>query len=88
MRETNLTSAIDEVIELKLRAVDDYIKTIVKPLLDSVGSPEKLIGKPYEQWLQNDMQLMNNVYGKALEKFIAQKEIAHLNALEKQAKEL
>ena len=88
MKETNLTNSIDDVIAVKLEAIDWYLKEYAKPLLDSVGSPEKLIGKPYEQWLQQDIQTMQGIYGNSLEKFIAKKEIDHLYALEKQVKEL
>ncbi|GAG79398.1 unnamed protein product [marine sediment metagenome] len=62
MKETPFTRAVDEVVELKLKAVDAYIEEVIEPLSD-VGNPEKLIGKKYEDWTPVDRQLLIRVYG-------------------------
>ena len=77
---------IDDVIEQKLKVVDDFIEEIIEPIAD-VGSPEKLIGKKYEEWTAIDLQLLSQVYGTGdntpLGKLIAKKEVEKLLELEK-----
>jgi hypothetical protein len=82
MKETDFTRAVDEAVETTMKAVDYYIKNEIEPILDSLGSPEKLIGKPYEQWTPQDLQVLSQIYGKTLETFIAKKEINSLIELE------
>jgi len=55
-------SALDDLIDLHMRAIDIVMEDIVDPVAD-VGSPEKLLGKPYEQWTPNDLQMMMKIYG-------------------------
>jgi len=84
MKETTLTRAINEVIELKLKAVDLFIEEVIEPL-GELGNPEQLIGKKYEDWTSNDLQLLGQVYGKepnALSKLIFTKEFEKVKALE------
>lgn len=85
MKSTPFTRAVDEVIELKLKAVDAYIEEIVEPLGD-VGNPEKLIGKKYEDWDENDRQMLAQVYGAGpdspLEDFIFNKEFKKVKEAE------
>ena len=76
MKETSLTMAIEEVVALKLKAVDMFIEEVIEPL-GQLGNPEKLIGKKYEDWTVQDLQLLGQVYGKepnALSKLIFDKE--------------
>ena len=63
MKQTPLTIAIQEVVDLKMRVVDEFLKDIIEPIGD-VGNPEKLIGKPYEQWTTADFQALGQIYGK------------------------
>lgn len=74
----DLTEAIDEVVALKMQAVDDYIKTVVEPLIDSLGNPEKLIGVTWDKWTDQHKQILFNIYGKSLEDFIAKKAIKQM----------
>lgn len=62
MKETDFTKMVNEVIELKLKAVDAYIEEIVEPLAE-VGNPEKLMGKKYEEFTPQDLQMLAQVYG-------------------------
>ena len=62
MKQADLTRAIEQVVALKLRAVDRFIEENVKPLSD-VGNPEKLIGRPYETWSPEDLQRLTIIYG-------------------------
>ena len=75
MKKTTLTEAVEEVVALKMEAVDDYIKTIVEPLLDSFGNPEKLIGVSWDKWTPEQKEILSRIYGSALESFIAKKAI-------------
>jgi len=68
-----ITDACKYVIELKMKAVDEFIEKYVEPLLD-IGSPEKLIGKPYNEWTPQDFQMLSMIYGDKFEKFIFKKE--------------
>lgn len=84
MKQTDLTRAIDEVVALKIRAVDQVIEELVEPLLD-LGSPEKIIGKPYESWSEQDFMLLSQVYGEepnALSNLIFRKKYAEVKELE------
>ena len=82
MSKPFLTQAVEEVIALKLKAVDEWIGSVVEPLAD-IGNPEKIIGKPYAQWTPQDLQTLYAIYGKALEKFIFNKELKYIQELEK-----
>jgi len=57
-----LVKAADELVELKMKAVDILIDELVEPIAD-VGNPEKLIKKPFEQWTPEDLALMVKIYG-------------------------
>lgn len=62
MKQTQLTQAIKETIDLKQRAIDVLVKDVIEPLTD-IGSPEALIAKPYEQWLPQDLMALTKIYG-------------------------
>ncbi len=85
MKDTSLTQAVQEVIDLKLKAVDLFIEEFIEPLA-AVGNPEKLIDKPYEEWTPQDFQMLGMVYGTAepneLKKLIINKEYAKVKTLE------
>ncbi len=83
MSKPFLTQATEEVLALKLKAVDEWIENVVEPLAE-IGNPEKVIGKPYGIWTPEDFQKLYAVYGKALEKFIFNKEIKYIEDLSKE----
>jgi hypothetical protein len=62
MRAGVFDKAVEEVVGLKLRAVDRLTKELIEPLAD-VGNPEKVLRKPYEQWGENDLALAAKIYG-------------------------
>jgi len=76
-----ITEACKYVVALKLKAVDEYIEKYIEPLLD-IGSPEKLIGKPYNEWTPQDFQMLSVIYGDKFEKFIFKKEYESVRELE------
>lgn len=85
MKDSRLSRATDEVVELKLSVADSYIKEILEDIGD-LGSPEKVIGKPYEQWTPADIQILGQLYGpepNALSRLIFAKEYKKLQELEK-----
>ena len=89
MKQTPLTMAIDRAIQIKLKAVDRLIKEMVEPLAD-VGNPEKLIGKKYEEWTPEDLNLLSKIYGtnepNLLSNLLERKLIDEVMQLEKEEK--
>ena len=85
MKQTDLTIAIDEVVQLKMMAIDKLIEELIEPISD-IGSPEDLIKKPYEQWSPQDLQMMSTIYGTGedtpLTKLIFKKTYESVKALE------
>jgi hypothetical protein len=87
MKETIITRAVKSVVELKLKAVDDYITNYVEPLLD-VGSPEKLINKKYEEWMPEDIKYLSMIYGDKLNDFIFNKSLKEVKEMEEEERKL
>ena len=82
LKEGFLISLIDKVIEEKLDDADAFIKSFIKPIAD-IGSPVDVIGKPYEQWNEQDLMRLSQMYDKEkLERFIFTKEYSKLVELE------
>ena len=84
MKQTELTQTIDESLALLLEMADDFIDEIAEELA-VVGSPEKLIGKPYETWTPQDFQMLSQVYGEepnALSRLIFNKSYERVQELE------
>lgn len=81
--EGDFISLIDKVIEEKLDAADAFIKEFIDPIGD-VGSPVDVMGKPYEEWNEQDWARLGQIYldKERLEKFIFNKEYAKLQELE------
>ena len=77
MKDTNITEAVREVVAVRMKAVDEFIKEVVDPL-ENVGNPEKFLGKPWNTWTPQDMQILQGVYGSQLEDFIAKKAITEM----------
>jgi len=87
MKDTLFTQALKEVIAEDLKALDEVIEEDVEVLAD-VGSPEKLIGKPYfdpgyhRNWTEQDILSLYQIYGQGkIDDFIAKKEIEDLDRL-------
>jgi len=87
VRQTVFTKALEQVIAEDLRALDEVIKEDIEALAD-IGSPEKLIGKKYEEWTQQDKQMLAQVYGTGdesrLSKLIFKREYEKVLELEKE----
>ena len=85
-RKDWLSEVVQEVVEAKLEAVDDYLEEMIEPIGD-IGNPEKLISKPYEQWTGLDLQLLGQVYGpepNPLSELIFRKEYESLKKMEEE----
>ena len=83
MRETLFTLALQEVINEDFKALDEVISEEIE-VLGALGNPEKLIGKPYQEWTIQDKQRLAQIYGKdeTLSKFIFKKEYEYVKELE------
>ena len=90
MKKTNLEKAMDKAIEVKLKAVDLLLEELIEPL-DKLGSPEELIGKPYESWDAQDLMLLTQIYGASdntpLSNLVFKEEYAKVLEAEKAEKE-
>ena len=87
MEETVFTQAVKEVIEVKLKAIDEYLENFIEPIAN-IGSPEKLVGAPYEEWKNNQfiLQKLSQIYGEQepnpLSELIYRKTIEEVRELE------
>jgi len=87
MKETAFTQAVKEVMEVKLKAIDEYIENIIEPIAN-IGNPEKLVGAPYKEWKDNQfiLQKLSEIYGKQepnpLSELIYRKTIEEVRELE------
>ena len=62
MKEIPFTEAVKELIEFDLQVMDEFIEEEIEALAD-IGNPEKLLGKKYEEWTPQDLQMLITVYG-------------------------
>lgn len=80
-----LDKAANKVVELNMKAIDIYEREFIKPLIDEIKNPEKIIGKKYQEWTPQDLQMLTQVYQatpQILNDFIASKEYDSLVALQ------
>lgn len=84
IKTTPLVAAIDHNVQAKMKAIDLLVHRLIEPLGD-LGNPEKLIGKNYETWTEDDLIKLGKIYGensKVLNNFIGKKEIEEMFRLE------
>ena len=85
MKETQLTKIVAELIKEDLAVMDEIVEEDIEALGD-IGNPEKLIGKKYEEWTPQDLQMLGQIYGSQepnrLSKFIFNKEYSKVQELE------
>ncbi len=74
IKETALTLAMQRYAEVVAKAIDRYRERYIEPLLD-VGTPERVLGKPYQEWTEQDMQLLAQVFGFDLDRYMARREV-------------
>jgi len=86
VKKTEWSTAMTEYVNLVTEAIDIIVDEWIEPLGD-IGSPEKLIGKPYEEWTPQDLQMLGQVYGaepNALSDLIFTKKYAEVKRLEQE----
>ena len=87
MRTDELNKSIDETVTLILNVADAYLGEIEEQL-EVTRSPEKLLGKPYEQFTEQDFQILSQVYGEEepnpLSELIFKKSYEQVLALEEE----
>ena len=86
MKQSQMEERIEKVGSIKMVSLNTFIKRVVEEIED-IGNPEKLLGKPYEQWTAEDMGRLFQLYGQepnALSRMIFNKEYQKLVELEKE----
>ena len=85
MKETELASIIKEIIGETVEAVQEVFDEEIKPLV-KFGSPQEVIGKPYEQWDEQDFYKAQSILPKIFEPggYVAGKEVDALLEMEKE----
>ncbi len=81
LKETEFTKATNEYVDGWMKVADQYIEDEIKPLTKFGVSPEEMFG-PYERWTPGTMAMAKQVFGEAVEKLIAKKEIASMRQVE------
>lgn len=72
-----------KVLLVKVKAVEKVLADLATPL-DALKNPEKLMGKPYEEWTEEDIARLKIVYGQEpnlLTDFILKKKIEEVKKL-------
>lgn len=84
MKKDSLTLATERMDAVFAKALARLEAELLEPLAD-VGSPEKVIGKPYEDWTPEDMQKAVMVWGTGsgtpLDNLVFKKKVAELDTL-------
>ena len=62
MKKSDLDKAVEQVVKFKMKAVDNLIEELIKPL-EVTDNPEDVIGKPYESWTPQDLEMAKRIYG-------------------------
>jgi hypothetical protein len=83
MKETDLTQAISDVIEEDIPIWEQFFDEYIAPL-GVVGTPEAVLGKKYEEWTPQDIQVAASIFPDEIEDFLAKKMTAELYELEKE----
>ena len=68
---------VEECVKKSKEMADAYIKKHIDPIAD-MGNPERIIGKPYKMWSEQDKQMLRQAYvysPEELEEFIAKQEV-------------
>jgi hypothetical protein len=85
LKKTTLDKAVTQFVDVTMSAIDKFIDQIIEPL-EVTENPEKMIGKPYESWTQQDLQALTAIYGTGadtpLSRFIFNKTYEKVTALE------
>jgi|WetSurMetagenome_2_1015567.scaffolds.fasta_scaffold442314_2 hypothetical protein len=53
---------VAEIVAEDMELIQEVIKEEIAPLV-KFGNPETLIGKPYELWTPQDLQMLSQIYG-------------------------
>jgi hypothetical protein len=83
VKDDTFIKAVDELVQEDLEVLDEVIQEDIE-VLQIVANPEKLIGKPYELWTPQDMQMLVQIYGDSdkIQKLIFNKEYEHYKEME------
>ena len=62
MRQDEMNKVVDEVVALMIDVADDYLSEMEEQL-EVTRSPEKLLGKRYEEFTSQDFSILSQIYG-------------------------
>lgn len=85
MQRDKYLAIVEEALDELLTLANECIEEMTEEL-EVVKSPEKLIGKPYEQWTEQDKAILYQIYGpgepNALSDLVFSKELEQVEELE------
>ncbi len=88
-KDVALIQATERLNAVFEKALERLQTEVLDPLAD-VGSPEKVIGKKYEDWTPEDMQKAVMVWGTGagtpLDNLVFKKKVAELDALREEVR--
>jgi len=61
MIKNEFTILLDEIIKEEIDILEEIIKEEIEPLAD-FGSPEKVLGKKYEEWNREDFKKARAIF--------------------------
>ena len=62
MKQSAFELAVAKYVELQTKVFQRFEEDFIKPLED-IGSPEKLVGRKYEEWTSEDRKRLIAIYG-------------------------
>lgn len=74
IKDTPQTIAMQQYAETQAVAFERFMQEYIEPMAD-VGTPERVIGKPYAEWTEEDMQMLAKVYGAGLDSYMLSREL-------------
>ena len=90
MLDKKYCGLVEKCIENAKEDADAYIKKYIDPIAD-IGNPEKLLGKEYKWWTEQDKMMLRQIYvysPEKLEEFMAKQEVDKLWAMQEFDKKL
>lgn len=62
MIDTKFDISVERVMDTYIKAIDKYFEEEVDPMIEQISNPEKVIGKKFPLWTQNDLMMAFQIY--------------------------